>query len=259
MSDEFLKEYVLKAEKSLSKKRVKKNIAAVKLLIEKEDNSMTQRKFRSKRLIIAVAVTIISMVSLFTAANAATQGAVIKFFMGGEEIEGEYYDYVDDKGFRHVSFGAVLPIYEENFAIIYDVDAPHGENVHIITEETDSDFMENLRLYKKAQDEVREAANKAVDQTGITDQSGKFTMPDPEDFGLVFKDSELCVFRLGFVTKSDFDLYDGELGGRFMQTGAAETMPSGHGGENDPNVCNYDWESETKTFKHTFYYYVGKD
>lgn len=259
MSDEFLREYVLKAEKSFSKKRVKKNIAAVKLLIEKEDNSMTRRKFRFKRLIIAVAVTIISMVSLFTVVYAATQGAVIKFFMGGEEIEGEYYDYVDDKGFQHVSFGAVLPIYEENFAIIYDVDAPQGENVRVITDETDAVFMENLCLYKKALDEVREAANKAVEETGIADQSGKFTTPDPEDFGLVFKDSELCVFRLGFVTKSDFNLCDGTLGGKFMYTGAAAEMPSGSGGKDAPNVCDYDWESETKTYKHTFYYYVGKD
>lgn len=259
MFDEFLKNCPMAEEIHPSKKRIKKNIAALKSLIETKEVSMTKRKFRSKNLVIAAVITIISMVSLFTVANAVTQGAVVKFFMGGEEVEGEYYDYVDNDGFRHISFGAVLPIYEENFAIIYDVDAPQGENVHVITDETNPDFMEKLRLYREAGDKVMAAAHEAAEQTGITDQSGNFKMPDPEDFGLVFKDSELCVFRLGFVTASDFSLYDGELGGKFMYTGAAAKKPSGSGGKDAPNVCDYDWENETKTFKHTFYYYAGEE
>lgn len=67
------------------------------VLLAKAEGSMTKSKFRFKPLIVAAAIIITSLVSLHTV-NAATQGAVVKFFMGSEKIEGEYYDYVDGHG-----------------------------------------------------------------------------------------------------------------------------------------------------------------
>lgn len=267
-----------------SRKRIKKNIAALNSLIEKEENSMTKRKFVLKPLIIAAVITVSSMLLLITV-NASMKGAVVKFLMGGEEIEGAYFDYVDNKGFRHVSFEATLPIYEENFATIYDVDAPREEACRLITDDTDPEFMDKLRQYKDAQGKAREdvkamwaeiyawngrnmhednsdmrdEAKREAEEAGIIDPANEPKLPEPEDFGLVFKDSELCLFRLGYVSKDNgFYTYDGSIGGEFMHMGAAENHPSGVGDDDHPNECTYDWDNEIKTYRESFFYYVGK-
>lgn len=276
MFDEFLRKcppiYAVKP----SKKRVGKNIAAVLSLIEKEESSMTKRKITLKPLISTAAAIAFAVASIFTV-NAATKGAVVRFFMGGEEIEGDYIDYVDNKGFRHISFAATLPIYEENFAIIYDVDAPREEAVRVATNETDPDLMERLRQYRSAMDTYWEDLKKWYEENNITqedirDPDSEFhktynseeavgrPFPEPEDFELVFKDSELCLYRLGFVSKDNgFYTCDGQIGGSFMDTGEAGLHPHGIGDKEHPNECNYDWDNEIKTYRESFYYYVGKE
>ena len=234
MFDEFLRDCPMEDKLEPSKKRVKKNIAALNSLIETEEGTVTRRRFRLERLLVAAVMTIISL-SLITVAYAASQTSVIKFVMCGIEIEGEYYDYVDKKGFRHISFSAELPIDEENYAIIYDVDAPRGENVHVITEETDPDFMEKLRLYSEQ----------------VHDHYA-----EPEEFGLVFKDSELCEYNL-FLSGNSGSLgcdFSGILGEKFMHTEANCDKPSGFRRE-----FSYDHENGIKIFEEAFYYYVGKE
>lgn len=44
-----------------------------------------------------------------------------------------------------------------------------------------------------------------------------------------------------------------------MHIGAAGEHPSGVGDKEAPNECRYDWENETKTWRESFYYYVGKE
>ena len=251
MFDEFLRNSTMEDEVKPSKKRVKKNIAAVNSLINMEEGYMTKRRFRLKPLIIAAVIIILSAVSLLTV-NAATQGEWVRFFLRGEEIEGEYYDYIDEDGNRQISFSAVLPIDAENFAVIYDVDAPLGENVRVITDETDPDFMEKLRLYKDADFNVGEAARKAALQPGEA-RITQYTPPDLEDFGLVFKDSEICTYQLYIEENSEY--YSQILDGKFMHTGAAEGKPSGF----ERSYSHYDRENGTRTFKVKFYYYVGKE
>lgn len=247
--------------------------ASVNSLIGTEGISMTKRKNKFKPLLIAAVIIITSVVSLLTV-NAAIKGEKVKFAMGGEEIEGEFYDYVDGDGYRHISFNAVMPIYEENYAIIYDVDAPSEEAVRVITDETDPEFMGKIRELRNAQDQFFEElkiwyAEHNITQEEVRDPNSEFRKnfdsasalgrpyPQPEDFGLVFKDSELCTYHLGFVTKDEgFHLSDGTLGGEFMFIGAAEKHPSG---DEEPNNCYYDWESETKTYRSSFFYYVGKE
>lgn len=234
MFDEFLRNCPMEDEIKPSQKRVKKNIVSVKSLIGSEENNMTKRRFRLKPLIIVAVITTFLTVSLF-AVDAAMQGAVVRFFMGGEELDGEYYDYVDSDGFRRISFSAVLPIDEDNYAIIYDVDAPQGENMRIITDETDPDFMEKLRNYRDA-------------NTGL----GRWEEVDAADFGLVFKDSELCTYSLTYQSGS----FGGTKGGNFMctHTETGKGKPSGYSVE-----YTYDKLNGTKTRKETFYYYVGKE
>ena len=288
MFEDFFSKCKLHDEAKPSKKRVNKNIAAVRSLIdsETEGNTMTKRKIRIKPLIIAAAVIIASAVSLLTV-NAASGGNLIKFIMGGEEIEGGYRDYVDHDGYRHVSFEATLPIYEENYAIIFDVDASNEEAVRVITDETNPDFIDRLHQYLAARDKAsevsremwakiyawkgrdmrydewdeRDRARQEALEAGVFKEEEWTKLPAPEDFGLVFKDSELCSYSLGYVTKdSGFYLRDGYLGGKFMSMGAAEGHPSGCGSpDDDPRDGHYDWESETKTKLVTFYYYVGKE
>lgn len=258
MFDELLRNYTMTDEIKPSKKRVKKNITAVKSLIETKENDVTKRKLRFKPLVIAAVIMIFSMTSLVIV-NAATQGALVKFLMGGEKIEGDFNDYVDEQGFRHVSFSAVLPIYEANFAIIYDVDAPQGENVRVITDETDRDFMDKLRRYREA---IEATNGKLVYNTSGEGYSGRLETadlpPKPEDFGLVFKDSELCTFSLGFIGEiyTEHNTFFGELGGEFKRTGAAFGKPTG---TDEINGFSFDWENETKTYTNSFYYFVGKE
>lgn len=66
MFDDFLRNCKPEDEIKPSKKRVKKNVAALRSLVEKEENSMAKRKFKHKPLIIAAAV--IAGLSLITGA-----------------------------------------------------------------------------------------------------------------------------------------------------------------------------------------------
>lgn len=257
MFDEFLRNCQPEDEITPSKERVEKNISAVMSLIETndaEENDMTKRKIRLKPLIIAAVIAIISGVLLLST-SAVIQTTTISFFMSGEEHDGVYSDYVDSKGIRHISFNAVLPLDEHNFAIIYDVDAPYGENVRVITDETDPDFMNKVRMLFEAKvkywDGI-EVSTITSDDVYIYEVEGEDpNYPEPEDFGLIFKDSELCHYNL-----SDGRGYaDGNLGERFMHTGAALGKPSGFHAE----CTNIDYENGTKTLKQTFYYYVGKE
>ena len=253
MFDDFLRTCPPEDEIKPSKERVEKNIAAVMSLIEKEENSMTKRRFYLKPLIIAAVIAAFSALTLVSV-NAAMQGGIVKFFMGGNEIEGEFYDYVDGDGYRRISFGAVMPLYEQNFAIIYDVDAPQEEAVRVITDETDREFMDKIRALKEAEDKY------------WFDKSTETVYPEPEDFGLVFKDSELCVYHLGYLTQYSGRLRCGNLGGNFLHTGTAYGHPSATGSnvltdlgeEEDENAGLFDYENETQTYKYQIYYYVGK-
>lgn len=224
MFDDFLKNCKMEDEINPSEERVEKNFASVMSLIEEEENNMTKPKFRLKPFIIAAFSAIFSVISLF-AVIAATESAVLKFFLGEREIEGNYDDYVDRDGYRHITFTAELPIEEGTFAIIYDVDAPRGENVRVITNETDPDFMERIRLYREVNVE-------------------------PENFGLVFKSSELCIYSWAESLSSSGVSF---LGGDFTKEGAAFGKPSGYSEE-----YHYDYENGIKIIKETLYYYVGK-
>ena len=228
---------------------------------------MTKCKTRTKRL-VAAAITVFTLLSVVTAANAATEGSVVKFFMEGREIEGDYNDYVDREGFRHIAFSAVLPIDTDNFAVIYDVDKPWGENVRVITEETDPEFIGKIRQYRDAGDKFSHDLDDWYDEHNITqedirDPNSEFNKtfnsaaealgrpePEPEDFGLVFKDSELCSYRFvnGEVRTG------GYLGGAFMRN-SSDGKPTEVGGEQ----IKYDTGNATKTFNEYIHYYVGKE
>lgn len=229
---------------------------------------MTKRKRRLKPLIIAAAVMIF-MLALVVTVNAATEGGLVKFFMGGREIEGDYDDYVDHEGFRHITFSAVIPIDADNFAVVYDVDKPWGENVRVITEEADPEFIGNIRKFRDASDKFSRDLDAWYDEHNITqedirDLNSEFNKtfnsaeavgrpcPDPEDFGLVFKDSELCSYRFvnGEVRSGGF------LGGKFMDMGNASGKPTEVG---KSGKIKYDPENGTKTFKETILFYVGKE
>ena len=200
---------------------------------------MTKRK---TKLLVTAAITIFTLISLLVVANAATDGNIIKFIMGGKELEGEFNDYVDGEGYRHLTFETVLPILAENYAIIYDVDAPWGENVRVITDDTDPDFMDKLRQYKDARRDPDRAAE-----------------AEPEDFGIFLKDSELCEysFSVGVLNEVGYGTQTGSFGGEFMRVGAAAGMPSAVGDEGD--TLYYDYENGIKTLKMSIYYYVGKE
>lgn len=230
-------EYNVMYDKLMPEKSDEELLRAV--LSARAESSVTKRKFRFKPLIIVAAVIITSVVSLLTV-NAATQGAVVKFLMGGKEYSGDTYDYVDGDGFRHIGFEVKLPVYEENYAIIYDVDAPQRENVRVITYETDPELMSKIRAYADA------SFNGGAEY---------------EDFGIVLKNSELCEYSFGCLTQENGRNQSGAFGGEFMRIGAAYGRPAGSGSENG---AFYEWDFEKKVYKDmktlrkSIYYYVGK-
>ena len=238
MFDEFLKNCKPEDEILPSEARVEKNLASLRSLIEKEEKQVPKRKLGIKPLIIAAAAAILSGVSLLSV-SAAIQKTTINFIMGGSEIEGEYYDYVDSEGYRQMSFEAVLPLDEHNYAIIFDVDAPRGENVRVITDETDPDFMERLRSFIEARH-----------NSPKTEPSD----PDPKDFGLVLKNSELCKYEWSKNSNGLVGSGGGVLLGEFDRISIASGKPSGYG-----EHFTYDHENNTTTLQINFYYYVGKE
>ncbi len=243
-----------------SKKRVKKNFAALRSLIESEGSSMTKRKFKLKPLVAAAAIIIVSAVSLFTVVDAAPQEIIVKFTMGGEEIEGKYCDYVDNGGVRHICFSATdLPIDEKDIAVIYDVDAPQGENVRVLTNDTDPDFFESVRSYVEAGKKAWEDADKEVTVTEdgvIIEESTNFVDPDPEDFGLVFKDNEYCTTWFSVDGRNQ---QNRDFGGYFIQKCEDEGKPANYNDPSRHNGLSHDYGSEIYTFIDSFYYYVGKE
>ena len=247
MYDDYLKQFPPKDEIKPSKKRMKKDIAAVLSLIETEEKNVTKRKFRIKPLIIAAVIAILSGVSLLSA-SAAIQTYTVDFFMGGKELEGEYSDYVDSNGYRHITFSAVLPMDEENFAIICDVDAPQGENVRVLTGEPFNDLMEKLNMYYEANNEHwREYGDHQCQHDGIA----------VEDF-VELKDSEFCEYKWTERTDEYVLSRTGIFGGKVSRTDAAMKKPS-YDGIDTGIYYDYDYENNTKTLTIKHNYYVGNE
>lgn len=199
-----------------------------------------KKRARLKPLMIAAAAVVASAATLFTV-NAATDGNLVKFLFKGNEYEGDTYDYVDHNGFRHIGFEVKVPVFEDNYAIIYDVDAPQGENVRVITEESDPELMAKIKAYAAAR------FNSNVNY---------------KDFGIVLKDSELCEYSVGYMDEEHAHNQQGSFGGEFMRTGAAAGKPSGGNcGETDGTFYEWDFENEKyyemKTIRQSIYYYVG--
>lgn len=88
MFDEFFRHCHPNDELKPSKKRVSKNIAAVKSLIETEGESMTKRKFKLKPLIIAAAAAAVAMLVGFT--TGVVRGKHVFSFNKGSFIEQDF-------------------------------------------------------------------------------------------------------------------------------------------------------------------------
>jgi len=258
MFDDFLRNCPMYDEIKPSKKRVKKNFAALKSLIETEGSSMPKHILRLKPLVVAAVIIIISAVSLLMVVNAAPQEVIVNFTMGGEEFEGKYYDYVDNGGVRHIYFTADgLPMDEPDIALVYDIDAPQGENVRVLTDDTDPDFFENVRSYIAADKKAWEEADKEVTVTedGVTVYTCDVYTIDPEEFGLVFKDNEYCDVHLEYDETNRHE----QFGGLFIDKCEDEGKPANSNDPDHPGGLRYDLENETYSILNSFCYYVGKE
>lgn len=259
MFDDFLRDCLMNDKIKPSKKRVKKNYAALRSLIEKEESSMKKRRIKLRLLIAAAAISVVSMVTLLVVGNAAPQEVIVKFTMGGEEIEGKYYDYVDNGGVRHIWFTTADMPYDDKFEIaaIYDMDAPRGENIRILTNDTDPDFFENVRSYVAADKKAWEESDKEVTvmDNGVTVYTSEVYTIDLAEFGLAFEDNEFCTVWYSDGSGQNHR----QFGGKFIDKCEEEGKPS-----SDHDSAHYDGirrnlEKGTFTFSDSFYYYVGKD
>lgn len=165
-----------------------------KAAVEKTEIRAKKRKTRLKPLMIAAAAIVASTATLFTV-NAATGGGLVKFLFNGEEYSGDTSDYVDENGFRHMTFDAVVPVEAESFAIIFDMDEPDREKaVRVLTDDNDPEFLDKLRTHNETNMQIFEERN-ALKETGVDSAE----LPDLlgfEDFGIVLKDSEICIYEV---------------------------------------------------------------
>lgn len=243
MFEEFFSKCKLHDEVKPSKKRVNKNIAAVRSLIdsETEGNTMTKRKIRIKPLIIAAAAVAAMTATLFTV-NAASGGNLVKFLFNGEEYNGDTYDYVDEDGVRHLTFDSIVPIEAETYAVIFDADEPDQEKaVRVLTEESDPDFFEKLRAHYEKNRQIREERNALMESGVSEDELPEFL--DIEDYGIVLKDREICAYDMKLQDENRYHC------GAFIATKSAEdwrigVSSSGH--------FNYDNGTKTIHWEITF-------
>ena len=219
MFEDFLQSCPMQDEIFPTKKQIRKNISAVNKLISSENSGRRIKKFRP--LFIA-AIALISVLSVFITVSAVLKGEPINFLMGGKNVEGEFYDQINKEGYRNISFRAEIPIDANNFAVIFDIAAKEGENVKVITDETDLEFMNKLR---KRMNIIKD-----------------YKIDD----NIQLKDSELVAFELTRPGGS----CGGTIGGEFFNSGAAY-------GKHSKFVEEYEYKETTKILKVTFSYYVG--
>ncbi len=86
MFEKYYNKYKPSCTQDIPARRVKDNKSAVLALAKQ---STGKRRFCLKPVLIAAAVTVTAAASLVTV-NAATQGALVKFILGGEELCGYY-------------------------------------------------------------------------------------------------------------------------------------------------------------------------
>ncbi len=191
MFEKYYDKYEPSGAERLPKQRVKQIKSEVLKLAKRDAGA---KRYRLKPVLIAAAIAGTAAASLVTV-NAATDGALIKFVMGGEELCGYYNSYVDDEGYRRISFSAEMPIDADNYAIITDVDAA-SNNVRVLTDIT-LDEVESM-----------EFSDSETCYYSFTD------VPMPLENG----GTAIC--NIG-----------GDCGGEFLRIGAAEGMPSGESKE----------------------------
>ncbi len=187
MFEKYYDKYEPSGAERLPKQRVKQIKSEVLKLAKRDAGA---KHYRLKPVLIAAAIAGTAAASLVTV-NAATDGALIKFVLGGEELCGYYNSYVDDEGYRRISFSAEMPIDADNYAIITDVDAA-SDNVRVLTDIT--------------LDEV---------------ESMEFS--DSETCYYSFTNVPILLENGGTVIGD----VGGIRGGEFMRIGAAEGMPAG--------------------------------
>lgn len=82
---------------------------------------------------IAVFALIVVLAVCFSIkAAAAESGEKLTLNVGGRELQGEYIDETNSRGYRHIKFTSYVPIDMLNYAMIINVDAPVGENIKVI-------------------------------------------------------------------------------------------------------------------------------
>lgn len=248
----------------------------------------TERKRRSikKPLIIAAAAVVASAATLFTV-NASMEGNLVRFFINGEEVEGEHRDYVDHDGYRHVTFEAVVPLELTNYAVIVDVDNPE-EFVRVFTEDTDPEFLDSIRQYLEASTEwsrkswelYKEAcAWKGVEwesvrqKMGVLDQiyeeavaagaldpADRPIYPTPEDFGIYLTDTQELLWEF-YWTETESNgvvMCHGEGGGYSGKFKYNRFVPEAKKYTACMGTKNRDYENNTKTLVLTYVFYVGE-
>lgn len=186
---------------------------------------------KTKKIIFS-AIAVFSVIAVLAVCfsikgAAAVSGEKLTFSVRGQELQGEYIDEINSRGYRHIEFISYVPTDMSDYAVIINVDAPVGENIKVIDDE------------------------KTLDKFGCPADGAE------NDFEVA--DNEICYFTRSETMSANEDPADsvnhdwgGIRGGRFLSSGKAAHKSS------DRSV-NYDYDCDNGMTRVTceMNYYVG--
>lgn len=190
---------------------------------------MTKTKKNIFSAIAVFALIAVLAVCFSINASAAVSGEKLTFSIRGQEMQGEYIDEINSRGYRHIEFISYVPIDMSNYAVIINVDAPFGKNIRVIDDE---ETLEKFGNHEKGVENSFEVA-----------------------------DNEICYFERKevYVKENSADdwvhEWGGTRGGEFLRTGKAPFNCF----NNTVQSIDYDYDYDNGIMRVTFKmnYYVG--
>lgn len=216
------------------------------------------KKRKSVKLILVAAVIAAASAATIISGN-ASGGKFFTLTLFGEEVEGEYRDYVDHDGYRHVTYEVVVPIDLENYALLIDVDEPDPEKaVQVFTEETHPEIFAKIEECEVAYDKAYNA-RRELKKAGVPDEELPEVRNDllGDNYGIELTDSQyFSLTWSGSYTDENgmkWNLGFGHnFGGEFLNVKGKD-----HEARTFFND-NRNEEEGTKSIGLEFIYYVGK-
>lgn len=102
---------------------------------QKGSDFMTKTKKLTLSILAAFVLAGVLAVCFSLNAAATVNSEELTLRIHGREIQGEYIDEIDCRGYRHIKLISNIPNDMSDHAVLINVDAPVGENIRVIDDE----------------------------------------------------------------------------------------------------------------------------